>query len=57
MGRAPAVVLAYLCLFKKVRYWKKAAEVHKYMKDHRNVCAPNLHAVEKAIKINVKFQE
>jgi len=45
MGRAPACVLTYLCLFKKVDCWANPTEVDKYVKSYRKVSVPNLKAV------------
>jgi protein-tyrosine phosphatase len=45
MGRAPACVLAYLCLFKKVPCWSDPTEVDKLVKSYRKVSVPNLKAV------------
>jgi protein-tyrosine phosphatase len=45
MGRAPACVLAYLCLFKKVHCWNNPTEVDLFIKKYRKVSVPNLKAV------------
>lgn len=45
MGRAPACVLVYLSLFKKVPCWSDPNEVDKFVKSHRKVSVPNLKAV------------
>ena len=57
MGRAPAVVLAYLCLFKKVEDWDDPAAVDLWLKSHRKVCTPNMTAVTQVIEENKWFQE
>mmetsp|Transcript_10582 Transcript_10582/g.17765 ORF Transcript_10582/g.17765 Transcript_10582/m.17765 type:complete len:110 (-) Transcript_10582:84-413(-) len=49
MGRAPACVVAYLCLFKKTRNWQDAHYVDRMIKGYRKVSAPNIHAVEQVI--------
>ena len=45
MGRAPACVLVYLCLYKKVQCWNDPNEVDKFVKSYRKVSVPNLKAV------------
>ncbi len=41
MGRAPAVVLVYLCLYKGM----EPEEARVYVKSYRNVSVPNMNAV------------
>lgn len=45
MGRAPASVLVYLCLFKKVKGWQNPSEVDRLVKSYRKVSVPNMRAV------------
>ena len=45
MGRAPASVLAYLCLFKKVDCWRDPYSVDLFVKSYRSVSVPNMNAV------------
>ena len=45
MGRAPACVLAYLCLFKKVDCWNDPTAVDLWVKKYRSVSVPNMKAV------------
>lgn len=52
MGRAPAIVLAYLCLFKKVDNWWDPSAVDKMVKSFRTVSAPNLGAVYRVVEMN-----
>ena len=52
MGRAPACVLVYLCLFKKVPCWQNPAEVDKLVKSYRPVSVPNLRAVTRVVEEN-----
>ena len=35
IGRAPAVVMAYLCLFKKVDFWSDVYVVDQFLKQYR----------------------
>ena len=35
IGRAPAVVMAYLCLFKKVDFWSDVNVVEQFLKQYR----------------------
>ena len=52
MGRAPACVLAYLCLFKKVECWHNPGDVDQFVKRYRKVSAPNMGAVTQVIDRN-----
>ena len=56
MGRAPASVLAYLCLFKKVRNWQDPYAVDRLVKSYRKVSVPNMNAVCNVIDWNRDFQ-
>ena len=42
MGRAPAVVLVYLCIFKGM----EPEEARVYVKSYRSVSVPNMNAVK-----------
>lgn len=42
MGRAPAIVLVYLCLFKGM----EPEEARAYVKSYRTVSVPNMNAVK-----------
>lgn len=57
MGRAPASVLVYLILFKKVSCWNDTYAVDRYVKSHRPVVTPNLRAVTNVVNANRNFQE
>ncbi len=46
MGRAPAVVLVYLCLFKGF----EPEEADKYVKEWRKVSVPNMRAVKEVVE-------
>jgi len=46
MGRAPAVVLVYLCLFKGMQPF----EADLFVKSHRKVSVPNMRAVTKVVE-------
>ena len=56
MGRAPATVMLYLCLFKKVEFWNDIEAVDKYIKSFRMCSTPNLEAVSSVIEENRHFQ-
>jgi protein-tyrosine phosphatase len=49
MGRAPASLLVYLCLFKKVKCWQNPTEVDLLVKSFRKVSVPNMKAVYKIV--------
>ena len=55
MGRAPASVLVYLILFKKVSCWKNPTDVDHYVKSYRKVSVPNMRAVYKVVQDNSSF--
>ena len=57
MGRAPAVVVVYLCLFQPDRdYGSFDAEIDlpgkidAYVRRHRNVSCPNMRAIRNVVK-------
>lgn len=45
ISRAPTVVLAYLCLFKRVPEWSNIIKTSKYFKEHYHVAFPNKYIV------------
>jgi protein-tyrosine phosphatase len=45
MGRAPAVVLVYLCLFQGM----DPDEANLFVKSHRSVSVPNMRAVKEVV--------
>ena len=45
MGRAPASVVIYYMLFKKVSCWKDAGAVDRFIKKYRKVSTPNMRAI------------
>ena len=55
MGRAPASVLVYLCLFKKLTCWHDPTAVDLYVKSYRKVSVPNMRAVYKVVEQNKQF--
>ena len=55
MGRAPACVLVYLCLFKKVDCWNDIRAVDLFVKSYRKVSTPNLRAVTNVVEANRGF--
>ncbi len=56
MGRAPASVLVYLCLYKKVRCWQNPSDVDKLVKSYRKVSVPNMRAVYGVVEGQRYFQ-
>ena len=52
MGRAPAAVLVYLCLFKKISCWENPTAVDLYVKSFRKVSVPNMQAVHEVVNRN-----
>ena len=52
MGRAPACVLVYLCLFKKVACWNNPTDVDRLVKSYRKVSVPNMRAVYSVVEGN-----
>mmetsp|Transcript_18109 Transcript_18109/g.30922 ORF Transcript_18109/g.30922 Transcript_18109/m.30922 type:complete len:147 (+) Transcript_18109:1060-1500(+) len=57
MGRAPACVLTYLCLFKKVHCWADPTQVDLLVKSYRRVSVPNMRAVYNAVQGHADFQD
>lgn len=55
MGRAPAAVLVYLCLFKKISCWSNPTNVDLYVKSYRKVSVPNMKAVYFVVEENSHF--
>jgi hypothetical protein len=55
MGRAPATVVVYLCLFKKVSCWEDVQAVDRFLKKYRSVCTPNLRAVNAVLNSHRDF--
>lgn len=49
MGRAPATVICYLILFKKVSCWNDAKACDHFVKTFRKVSTPNMRAIENVI--------
>lgn len=50
MGRAPAIVVTYICLFHNL----EVDDVDLFVKQHRKVAVPNLNAIREALR---KFKE
>ena len=55
MGRAPACVLVYLCLYKRISCWNDAKAVDTWVKTQRTVSTPNMRAVQNVIDKNRDF--
>lgn len=51
MGRAPAVTIAYLILFKKVSMYQDPSSVAAWVKSYRKVSVPNLKAIQIAVNM------
>ena len=52
MGRAPATVLVYLSLYKRVSCWADPRAVDLFIKSYRKVSTPNMRAVCSVIEKN-----
>ena len=57
ISRAPAVVLAYLCLFKRVKQWQNPSYVSSFVKQFHVNSNPNMRAVERVVQANLGFQK
>lgn len=55
--RTPTVLLAYLCIFKRVRNWKNVAEVNQFVMENSKGCVPQRFLVEQIIQENKHFQD
>lgn len=49
MGRAPASVLCYYILYKRVSCWRDPAACDRLVKKYRKVSTPNMRAIANAI--------
>ena len=49
VGRAPSVVLAYLCLYKKVDLWDDVNAVYEFMKFNHIESKPNMKIVSEVV--------
>jgi protein-tyrosine phosphatase len=49
MGRAPACVLVYFALFKKVSCWQDPVQIDLFIKSYRKVSTPNMRAIRNAM--------
>lgn len=49
LTRSPTLILAYLCLFKKIDTWESVPKTIEYMKTHMSMACPNGKHVEKLI--------
>lgn len=56
IGRSTAIVLVYLCIYKKCDCWEKPDEVNKWVKSFRSVSTPNMSAVKAVVEENSEFQ-
>lgn len=56
LTRAPAVILAYLCLFKKIKCWQTPDEALKYIRGFNPKLNPNMRIIKKCIEANKEFQ-
>lgn len=57
MTRAPTLVMAYLCLYRKTLYPEKTAEAQKIVSDYHQVSTPNTAVVQKLLKKHKAFQD
>lgn len=56
VSRAPTILMAYLCLYKKVNDWKNIEAVGDLLKMHLPGCQPNQIAIQNVIMKNQIFQ-
>ena len=56
LARAPAVILAYLCLFKKIKCWQTPDEALKFIRAFNPKLNPNMRIIKKCIEANKDFQ-
>lgn len=56
LSRSPAVVLTYLCLFKKIKCWQTPEEALKYIRTFNPQFNPNMRIIKKCIAANKEFQ-
>lgn len=56
ISRAPAVVIVYLCLFKRIKQWADPAAVAQFVKAFHPNSNPNMRAVNRVISANREFQ-
>ena len=49
ISRAPALIVTYLCLFKKVKQWETPRKVAQYLRTYHFNSKPNLRAIERVI--------
>ena len=49
MGRAPASVVCYFILFKRISCWRDPRAVDLFIKKYRKVSTPNMRAIGNAI--------
>lgn len=56
LTRSPAAILAYLCLFKKIKCWQTPDEALKYIRTFNPKLNPNMRIIRKCMEANKEFQ-
>jgi predicted protein tyrosine phosphatase len=56
LSRAPAVIIIYLCLYKKHKSWRNPDDVAHFVKAFNHKITPNMKIVNKCIQANLEFQ-
>ena len=57
VSRAPAVIIMYLCLFKKLKCWQGVEDVFNFVKAFNGNIHPNIKAIQKCLVANTHFQQ
>jgi predicted protein tyrosine phosphatase len=56
-SRAPAVVITYLALFKKIKCWQSSEDIAHFVKAFNQKIHPNMRITNKCIEANYDFQK
>lgn len=56
LSRSPAVLITYMCLFKKIKCWERAEDVLKFVKTMNSKLCPNMRVIKKCLATNKQFQ-
>lgn len=57
LTRSPTSVLAYLCIFKRVKQWKSVTSTRDVITENCHSSLPNVTVVEQIVAENRKFQD
>ena len=55
ISRAPALLIVYLCLFKRVKQWQSPYHVCQFVKAFHINTNPNMRAVQRVVEANIAF--